>query len=520
MFWLFVMVTALLMVSACADVTTAPDPCAGGACPVQCDIENNNPANSTDVVEDVELERPDAPVPKCDWECKVDYVEEGASCINERLVDCSDAAPANATSNVVQVTITYTTAGGWTEPTDCAWTCDDEFHPGYVEPCEADCLLGSCVDFGTCNSSSGACEYASCYHLRQAFSSLVDGEYPIRPVAAEPAAPAYCAGTWTYASLGFGTYNLDLAPVYSGWDQLTLSDLQNAGVQQAFIWAHNAQGGLQNIDPGATGGQCCFKSRGSGSSDFLFGGDGVTPADTDGSANCGGPYVDELMRFQVDGTTAPIPLPDGFFSIGVTGGQVCAESDNPAFHVRRFTGLPDCKAVFDAGLSLGDGVYVVDPDGLGSGPPVEVVCDMGAGGVSIWEVGFGNSFAAHGGWELMSLAQFQTEVYQLAFLWNYGRLSGFVNLDVGYRSNNCCFKISGTANYLDFGGERVFPSSFEGTSQCNVTYTDAFMTFQLVSSSWQQPPLGRDYLVVNAPTATVGCSDADNPGFFVRRTIP
>jgi len=38
--------------------------------------------------------------------------------------------------------------------------------------------------------------------------------------------------------------------------------------------------------------------------------------------------------------------------------------------------LASCKAILDAGCSVGDGVYTIDPDGVGGNAPFQVYCDM------------------------------------------------------------------------------------------------------------------------------------------------
>jgi hypothetical protein len=51
-----------------------------------------------------------------------------ANYINQRQEPCADQPPANAvTSSTPQVTTTYTTAGGWSIPTQCPWTCKPDY---------------------------------------------------------------------------------------------------------------------------------------------------------------------------------------------------------------------------------------------------------------------------------------------------------------------------------------------------------------------------------------------------------
>jgi hypothetical protein len=51
-----------------------------------------------------------------------------ANYINTRLVPCADAPPANGHStSMPDVSITYTSAGGWSAPAQCPWSCDTEF---------------------------------------------------------------------------------------------------------------------------------------------------------------------------------------------------------------------------------------------------------------------------------------------------------------------------------------------------------------------------------------------------------
>jgi formylglycine-generating enzyme required for sulfatase activity len=64
----------------------------------------------------------------CAWSCDEDYADLGDGlCVNTREVSCVDVAPLHGTSSVVPVTITYTSAGGWTTAASCAWSCDEDY---------------------------------------------------------------------------------------------------------------------------------------------------------------------------------------------------------------------------------------------------------------------------------------------------------------------------------------------------------------------------------------------------------
>ncbi|HNT27486.1 MAG TPA: hypothetical protein PKH10_04815, partial [bacterium] len=65
----------------------------------------------------------------CAWSCDTDYALEGGTCINSKEVQCDEdnANPVNSSDVIANVTITYTSAGGWAAPADCAWSCDTDF---------------------------------------------------------------------------------------------------------------------------------------------------------------------------------------------------------------------------------------------------------------------------------------------------------------------------------------------------------------------------------------------------------
>jgi hypothetical protein len=95
----------------------------------------------------------------CAWACNTDFALVGDACLDQQLVACQDAAPANAVSITGVVTITYTTAGGWSLPADCGWSCIPPFENCdqiSTNGCEADVGLR-----GACACTPGAQQ--SCY---------------------------------------------------------------------------------------------------------------------------------------------------------------------------------------------------------------------------------------------------------------------------------------------------------------------------------------------------------------------
>ncbi|MCL2824358.1 MAG: hypothetical protein FWD57_10225, partial [Polyangiaceae bacterium] len=93
---------------------------------------------------------------ECDWSCNTNYTtEDNATCINSKLVPCFDNPPTHATSIVQDVSIGYTTALEWADPAECLWVCD----AGYEKDADLGntCILSVDCTPNTCNGH-GDCE--------------------------------------------------------------------------------------------------------------------------------------------------------------------------------------------------------------------------------------------------------------------------------------------------------------------------------------------------------------------------
>jgi hypothetical protein len=397
---------------------------------------------------------------------------------------------------------------------DAVVDCGAGMHVGYTGACEANCTEPSCDADSTCNLQTGVCEYASCYHLRAAIPAVTDGPQPIRPVSNQPAIEAYCSGPWTYVGVGFGSFLDDLGRDYAGYEQLRVADLQSAFAQRGFVWAYNKQSGLTNLAEGSTGGECCFKSFYDGLLDVQLGGDAVTPANLDGTANCGGPYDDSAIRFAHGAAVAPTPLPDDYFSSSpVTSGAGCAEGDNPAFFVKRMTGLASCAAIIDEQMSEGDGLYTIDTDALGPTPPEEVVCNM-TDRETLHEVVVGRADQAYPNYDLITVADLGEPTIQLALLRAYGRQAGLPILD-DITIGECCVAPGATGGF-SIGGA-VLQIARPGGGACAGAYTRGNAALLAFGTTPQDPPLRRDYFDGRTVTTSTACPVSSNPGLFIRR---
>lgn len=124
----------------------------------QVDCTDSAPVNATSTIAQYTIAYTTAggwtTAPECHWECNSDYIsEDGSTCINSKQVDCTDNAPANATSDIQPVTVTYTTAGGWTTPSECIWSCNVD----YISEDGSTCINSKqvdCTDNAPANAAS------------------------------------------------------------------------------------------------------------------------------------------------------------------------------------------------------------------------------------------------------------------------------------------------------------------------------------------------------------------------------
>ncbi|HSW60083.1 MAG TPA: hypothetical protein VLJ60_04755, partial [bacterium] len=92
---------------------------------------------------------------KCAWACNATYhTEDNTTCVSDtKQVDCTDVAPANATSTIVPVEVTWS-GTIWSTPVDCVWDCDVTFHSENGTTCVSDTKQVDCTDDAPANATS------------------------------------------------------------------------------------------------------------------------------------------------------------------------------------------------------------------------------------------------------------------------------------------------------------------------------------------------------------------------------
>lgn len=176
----------------------------------------------------------------------------------------------------------------------------------------------------------------SCAAIKSTDPTATSGTYTIYT----PTRTVYCdmrtTGV-TYEELGFGPHNL----AFAGYTQVTVADLQDSVLQQAFIELYNLQGGgAVNISVGFSSGNCCFRAGDSATGQMLFlGGSYLYPYSTSNAEQCNGTYTASHYRFRriSAAETAPNPMPTNYFATRAATNQTqCSTDRNPAFFWKRF----------------------------------------------------------------------------------------------------------------------------------------------------------------------------------------
>ncbi len=124
------------------------------------DCKKVAPANATDTVVQVDVAWDETnkewnEPADCAWSCNDTFhTEDNATCIaNSKKVDCKKVAPANATDTVVKVDVTWDGIK-WTDPAECAWSCNDTFHTEDAATCVADNKQVDCADKAPTNADA------------------------------------------------------------------------------------------------------------------------------------------------------------------------------------------------------------------------------------------------------------------------------------------------------------------------------------------------------------------------------
>jgi hypothetical protein len=205
----------------------------------------------------------------------------------------------------------------------CGATCVDEMtDPMNCGGCGIECGSGGLV----CQAGQCLDPASSCAEVLLQNPSATTGVFT-DPVGGEK---FYCDMTTTppteYGQLSYGDYALG----YAGYQMVSLTDLQTAASQAAFIALYNAEGGATLISSWTVT-NCCFKYD--SSTDVLeFTGEVTYPA-VNGLAQCGGLQSAPVFQLGLDsgGDVAAAPLPGDFFTLNPPTGAVdCAAGDNPA----------------------------------------------------------------------------------------------------------------------------------------------------------------------------------------------
>jgi hypothetical protein len=215
------------------------------------------------------------------------------------------------------------------------------------------CQTGMCAN-GTpitqCSNGDGCCPPSctisndtdcstSCLGILQSNPSAPDGPYQI--FEGMTMVNVYCDMTHggdTYRELAFGNH----LGTYPGYSLVSVADLQDSVIQQAFIYLYNQQGSaLNNLDTSWTTGNCCIKlAEHVNLNNFLqLGSSYIYPASMANQADCNSMYPNPQYRFYL--TTAnqvsPNPMLSNYFLVNPAGTtSICSNSLNPGFFWKKF----------------------------------------------------------------------------------------------------------------------------------------------------------------------------------------
>ncbi len=132
----------------------------------EVNCKDTHPDNSTVLIDKVEVTWNDetqwSEPAECNWNCEDDFhTEDHQTCIsNTKEVDCKDVAPTNADSETIKVEVIWSTEdNSWSEPIDCNWNCSGGFHQ-VLQECvvDSECLENTCSGHGTCSDNGGVIE--------------------------------------------------------------------------------------------------------------------------------------------------------------------------------------------------------------------------------------------------------------------------------------------------------------------------------------------------------------------------
>lgn len=218
---------------------------------------------------------------------------------------------------------------------DVSYLCD-----GKSASCSSKCSADvDCVSGYTCYAPAADCvSLPSCAAYKSMYSNATSGMYTIDPDGPNGKGSAkrvYCdmVGKQTYESLSIGSS----AQSYVGYMFLTSKVLGLSSMQSAFVALYNDQGGLLNLAPGFTSGNCCVKAtQSAGSTMLTFGGSYITPC---GACNPGAGYTAKSYLFQLSNAKSctVAKLSNTFFSSNpVSTSKACLDNFNPGFFVKKY----------------------------------------------------------------------------------------------------------------------------------------------------------------------------------------